>query len=132
MKLKSTLNDYTEAEFQTLVDRIWAVDLPKVDHDRLINHFDQIAGHPKGTDLLFYHPNENPNPNSPGSVVYYVKDWHAKQGRTAFKGQALPDAKPIPAKSAAPINWAQITQQRVARSLADIQKTSAELAASPK
>lgn len=130
MKLKSTLNDYTEAEFQTLVDRIWAVDLPKVDHDRLINHFDQIAGHPKGTDLLFYHPNENPNPNSPGSVVYYVKDWHAKQGRTAFKGQALPDAKPIPAKPAAPINWSQITQQRVARSLADIQKTSAELAAS--
>ncbi len=129
MQLKPTLNDYTEPEFQALVDRIWAVDLPKADHDRLINHFDQIAGHPKGADLLFYHPDEDPNPNSAGSVVYYVKDWHRQQGRVAFKGQASL-AAPAPPAIPAPMNWAQITQQRIAQQLLDSQKTSADLATS--
>ncbi|MFJ2480133.1 S-type pyocin domain-containing protein [Pseudomonas sp. NPDC087598] len=129
MQLKPTLKDYTEPEFQALVDRIWAVDLPNADHDRLINHFDQIAGHPKGADLLFYHPDEDPNPNSAGSVVYYVKDWHRKQGSVAFKGQASL-AAPAPPASPAPMNWAQITQQRIAQQLIDSQKTSADLATS--
>lgn len=129
MQLKPTLKDYTEPEFQALVDRIWAVDLPKVDHDRLINHFDQIAGHPKGADLLFYHPDDDTNPNSAGSVVYYVKDWHRKQGRVAFKGQASL-AAPAPPASPTPMNWAQITHQRIAQQLLDSQKTSADLATS--
>ena len=82
MKLKSTLSDYTEPEFQALVDRIWAVDMPKADHDRLINHFDQIAGHPQGADLLFYPPrDEFDNVYQADTVVYFVKDWHQQQGR---------------------------------------------------
>jgi hypothetical protein len=34
MELKPTLKDYTASEFQTLVERIWAVDLPRQDHIR--------------------------------------------------------------------------------------------------
>src|SRR5688572_5544992 len=83
MELKATLKDYTEPEFQALVDRIWAVDLPKPDHDRLINHFDRVVGHPKGADLLFYPPEDDTNTYLSGSVVYYVKDWYHKQGRAA-------------------------------------------------
>jgi hypothetical protein len=29
MELKATLKDYTEPEFQALVNRIWAVDIPR-------------------------------------------------------------------------------------------------------
>lgn len=57
MELKATLKEYTASEFQALVDRIWAVDLPKLDHDRLINQFDRIVGHPQGACLLFYADN---------------------------------------------------------------------------
>lgn len=130
MKLKSTLGDYTEPEFQALVDRIWAVDVPKADHDRLINHFDRISGHPKGADLLFYHPEDDPNPNSSGSVVYYVKDWHRKQGRVAFKGQAASLAVAPAQWPPAPMDWAQITRQRIAQTQAEVQKIIADLAVS--
>jgi hypothetical protein len=54
MELKTALKEYSASAFQALVNRIWAVDLPKLDHDRLINHFDRIVGHPQGADLLFY------------------------------------------------------------------------------
>ncbi|WP_420233162.1 bacteriocin immunity protein [Pseudomonas sp. ABY48] len=54
MELKPKLQDYTESEFQMFVDKIWSVDASKEDHDRLINHFDRIVGHPSGADLLFY------------------------------------------------------------------------------
>ncbi|MCX4217120.1 MULTISPECIES: bacteriocin immunity protein [Pseudomonas] len=121
MKLKPALNEYTETEFKALVDRIWAVDLAKVDHDRLINHFDQISGHAKGADLLFY-PEDTSNPNSSESVVEYLKAWHHQQGRAIFKGQALANVASPPVTT----NWAQ---QRLAQSLVDVQKMNAELAA---
>ncbi|WP_248742873.1 MULTISPECIES: S-type pyocin domain-containing protein [unclassified Pseudomonas] len=130
MKLKSTLGEYTEPEFQTLVDRIWAVDLPEADHNRLINHFDRIAGHPRGADLLFYHPKTERNPNSSGVVVYHVKAWHGGQGRAAFKGQSLSAATAPSARPRAPVDWAQVTQQRIAKSLADAHKISGDLTVS--
>ncbi len=130
MELKTTLKDYTESEFQSLVNRIWAVDLPKQDHDRLINHFDRIVGHPKGADLLFYPPEDDTNTYSSGSVVYYVKDWHHKQGRAAFKGEGVPGPRPVAARPGAPLTLAQMTQQRIAHNLADVQKVAVDLAAS--
>ncbi|MBP4002357.1 bacteriocin immunity protein [Pseudomonas koreensis] len=130
MKLKPTLGDYTEPEFLALVERIWAVDMPKADHDRLINHFDRISGHPKGADLLFYHPEDDPNPNSSGSVVYYVKDWHRKQGRVAFKGQAASAAVAPAQGPRAPLDQAQIIRQRIAQTQAEVQKIIADLAVS--
>lgn len=130
MELKATLKDYTEPEFQALVDRIWAVDLPKADHDRLINHFDRIAGHPKGADLLFYPPEASYNAYSTGSVVYYVKGWHHKQGRAAFKGESVPAPKPVATRPQTPLIPTQITQQRIAQNLADVQKIAVDLTVS--
>lgn len=72
MELKASLKEYTASEFQTLVDKIWAVDLPKQEHDRLINHFDRIAGHPKGADLLFY-PDDRFEWNDAYLVVHHVQ-----------------------------------------------------------
>jgi hypothetical protein len=130
MELKATLKDYTESECQALVDRIWVVDLPKQDHNRLINHFDRIVGHPKGADLLFYPPEDDYNAHSSGSVVYYVKDWYHKQGRAAFKGEGVPVPRPVAARPGAPLTLEQMTQQRIAHNLADVQKVVVDLAAS--
>ncbi|MHC8371860.1 bacteriocin immunity protein [Pseudomonas sp. MDT1-85] len=130
MELKAPLKDYTEPEFQALVDRIWAVDLPKQDHDRLINHFDSIVGHPKGADLLFYPPEDDTNTYSSGSVVYYVKDWYHKQNRAAFKGEEAPVPRPVVARPGTPLTLAQMTQQRIAHNLADVQKAAVDLVAS--
>lgn len=130
MELKATLKDYTEPEFQALVNRIWAVDLPKQDHDRLINHFDRIVGHPKGADLLFYPAEDDYNGHNTGSVVYYVKDWHHKQGLPAFKGEGIP----VPTSNAnwpsTPMTFAQVTQLRIAQSLAAVQKAAVDVTTS--
>jgi hypothetical protein len=86
MELKAALKDYTEPEFQTLVNRIWAVDMPKRGHDQLINHFDRIVGHPEGADLLFYSKDEY-NPNSPEGVVGHVKEWWQQQASLRSRGR---------------------------------------------
>jgi hypothetical protein len=119
MELKAKLKDYTEPEFQALVNRIWAVDLPKQDHDRLIRHFDGIVGHPNGADLLFYSEDEY-NMNSPELVVAYVNEWWQRQGLAAFKGKSVSLRAPMP----------YVPQQRAAQSLAGVQKIVAELAGS--
>ncbi|WP_449105395.1 bacteriocin immunity protein [Pseudomonas mohnii] len=116
MELKATLKEYTASEFQALVDKIWAVDLPKQEHDRLINHFDRIAGHPKGADLLFY-PEGVFDSNNSYLVVHQVRAWHQKQGVEAFKPEAVPVA-PRPS----------VPRDPVTRSLAEVQKIAADVA----
>ncbi|MHC8367302.1 bacteriocin immunity protein [Pseudomonas sp. ZT5P21] len=118
LELKATLHDYTALEFQALVNRIWAVDLSKPDHDQLINHFDRIVGHPRGADLLFY-PTDKYNSNSPEAVLHHVRTWHHQQGIPAFKGEDVPVAK-IPVAPLTPL----------ARSLAEIDKIMADVAVS--
>lgn len=118
MELKATLHDYTAAEFKALVDRIWAVDLPKKDHDQLLNHFDRIVGHPKGADLLFY-PDDTHNANGSASVVYYVREWHRQRGVVPFRGEDVPVA-PVP----------PTPQNPIARSLASVQAIAGDVAAS--
>ncbi|VVP08218.1 S-type pyocin domain-containing protein [Pseudomonas fluorescens] len=118
MELKASLKEYTASEFQTLVDKIWAVDLPKQEHDRLINHFDRIAGHPKGADLLFY-PDDRFEWNDAYLVVHHVQTWHQKQGVAAFKPEAIPPA-PRPSVPTSP----------VARNLAQVQAIAADVSAS--
>ncbi len=117
MELKAALQHYSTAEFKALVDRIWAVDLPKKDHDQLINHFDRIVGHPKGADLLFY-PDDKHNVNDSESVVHYVRDWHRQRGVVAFRDKTVPTA-PRPSTPLSPI----------ARNLADVQTIAADVAA---
>lgn len=117
MELKTSLKDYTESEFGALVDKIWAVDLPKQEHDQMINHFDQIAGHPQGADLLFY-PDKRFGSNNSSMVVFHVRAWHQKQGVAAFK----PEAISAVTHTSGPTNpWT--------RQLANGQKITADMAA---
>lgn len=117
MELKPTLKDYTASEFEALVSKIWAVDLPKADNDRLIKHFDQIVGHPSGADLLFY-PVDN-GWDGPESVAQHVRVWHQKQTKSAaFKDETISMAPPPVSTSAA------------FRHLAEVQKITADVAVS--
>lgn len=116
MELKATLKDYTAPEFQALINKIWAVDVRKQDHDRLIDHFDRIVGHPKGADLLFY-PDESFDLGSgSNSVLHHVRDWHHGQGVAAFKDEVFP-----PAPWPAPLS-------RIAQNFADVQKVRNDVA----
>jgi hypothetical protein len=117
MELKPTLKDYTASEFQTLVERIWAVDLPRQDHNRLINHFDRVVGHPSGADLLFT-SDETGLADGPDTVVHLVRQWHRTQGLAAFKDEGI----------FVPPPYVQITP--VQRSLAEVQKLAADVAVS--
>ncbi|MFL6535390.1 MAG: bacteriocin immunity protein, partial [Pseudomonas sp.] len=124
MELKPKLQDYTESEFQTFVEKIWNADMRKETHDQLINHFDRIVGHPKGADLLFY-PQDTMNRNSPAGVVHEVKHWHHKKNVIAFKGGVLPaPVKPAPTLSHAGHATARATQE-----LAKARRMAGEIAA---
>ncbi|WP_460125411.1 bacteriocin immunity protein [Pseudomonas sp. S2_C03] len=116
MELKPNLTDYTAAQFQELVNRIWAVDVPQKDHNRLIDHFDQIVGHPNGADLLFSEE-ESGMSQGPETVVHHVRQWHRSQGLSAFKDEGIHEPPP------------PVRATMVQRSLADAQKIAADLAA---
>jgi hypothetical protein len=123
MELKTSLQDYTEPEFLSFVQKIWAVDVHKQDHDRLINHFDRIVDHPKGADLLFY-PDSKFNVHSADFVVYYVKDWHARRGTAAFKGGTAPG--PVPTRPAA-LSARERALKSSNENLAKVQKLAADI-----
>ncbi|CAN1601875.1 bacteriocin immunity protein [Pseudomonas mediterranea] len=111
MELKPRLQDYTESEFQMFVDKIWNVDIGKKDHDRLINHFDRIVGHPSGADLLFY-PQDDVNSNSPTAVVHHVKYWYHQKKVIPFKGGILPaSVEPAPKSTPAERNTARAERE---------------------
>ncbi|WP_339504991.1 bacteriocin immunity protein [Pseudomonas sp. RL_105y_Pfl2_101] len=124
MELKPKLQDYTEAEFQVFVGRIWNVDMGKEEHDRLINHFDRIVGHPKGADLLFY-PEDTGYTNAPETIVHFVKQWHFKKNVIPFKGGVLP----APAKPAPRLSMAQHATARAQRELANAQQLASDITA---
>jgi len=90
MELKPTIQHYTESEFLSLVQTIFDVNVRKEDHDKLINHFDSIAGHPAGADIIFHSRKINRNMAllTPSSVVGFVKNWHIRKGTPYFKEEA--------------------------------------------
>jgi len=122
MELKPKLQDYTETEFQAFVGQIWNVDMGKEEHDRLINHFDRIVGHPKGADLLFY-PENTGYTNAPATIVHFVKQWHFKKNVIPFKGGVLP----APAKPAPRLSMAQHATARAQRELANAQQLATDI-----
>lgn len=124
MELKPKLQDYTETEFQAFVGAIWNVDMGKEEHDRLINHFDRIVGHPKGADLLFY-PEDTGYTNAPETIIHFVKQWHFNKNVIPFKGGVLP----APAKPAPRLSMAQHATARAQRELANAQQLALDITA---
>lgn len=125
MELKATLQDYTQPEFLALVEKIWAVDVRKQDHETLISHFDRVSGHPKGADLIFYPGIEfEASGHDAGNVVQFVKSWQNRQGKTAFKGEVLPAPKATPGPRLSVREQALI---RSSKELSNAQKMDSDL-----
>ncbi|WP_176508300.1 MULTISPECIES: bacteriocin immunity protein [Pseudomonas] len=55
---KHSLADYTCAEFTTVVEELLQASGTSAWQDRLLEHFIEMAGHPDGSDLLYYPANE--------------------------------------------------------------------------
>lgn len=123
MKLESRLQDYDEQSFLSLVTTLWNVESQKSEHNSLIDHFDQIVGHPAGSDLLFYsNADETGNINSPEHIVETIKFWHQQNGRVAFKGQTL---QPPPVRQT--LTREQRATQSSNRNLEKVRKLVAEI-----
>ncbi len=117
MELKKILSDYTHDQFKALVSAIWNAEMDHEAHAQLIEHFDQIVGHPLGADLLFYPPDlDTGNDHSVNSVVFHVKHWHNTQGRIAFSNE------PVPVPPARPPVRLSAQERKVAESTKDLAK----------
>ncbi|MGN1620181.1 bacteriocin immunity protein, partial [Yersinia enterocolitica] len=51
--------------------------------DELLEHFERITEHPKGTDLIYYPPSDSEC--TPEKILETVKKWRAENGKPGFK-----------------------------------------------
>lgn len=79
------ITDYTEDEFVKFIHQILIVNKEGTDAalGELLQQFRQIAGHPDGTDLIFYP--EPGSDNSAEGITQVVKAWRIAQGLPGFK-----------------------------------------------
>jgi len=82
------LEDFSEAEFSELVSKLFGAEYEtEAEDDRAIKEFCRLAGHPSGSDLLFY-PDPS-RPNTTEGVVNEIKAWRAANGKPGFKQPKL-------------------------------------------
>lgn len=89
--IKSSIEDYTEAEFMLLLCEFFEDTnglkgaALEAHLSQLTDHFVSIVGHPRGSDLIFY-----PVPgvdDSPEGVLCEVKKWRLANGLPCFKAE---------------------------------------------
>ncbi|MBD2784835.1 bacteriocin immunity protein [Xenorhabdus sp. DI] len=84
MKLKNSINDYTEEEFLKLLQIICDSDTEtEEEHNSLIDHFEEVTEHPSGSDLIYF-PKEGED-DSPAGILKTVKEWRLNNGKPGFK-----------------------------------------------
>jgi hypothetical protein len=81
------IEDITEADFLAFVRRICMADYKtERQHGEAVYQFNQMSGHPDGSDLI-YHPKSSAG-NSPEAVVKEIKDWRVANGKPGFKPES--------------------------------------------
>jgi hypothetical protein len=84
MTLKSKLEEYTEAEYMALVERLFEGNYAsEEEHDAIIENIVTTSEHPDGTGIL-YDPREGIE-DSPKGVINAIKQWRLDNGKTGFK-----------------------------------------------
>ncbi|MDH0649169.1 bacteriocin immunity protein [Pseudomonas sp. GD03858] len=89
MIFKDKFEDYTEAEFLTLLNTLFDEhpDLDGPTQERLTNkvvsHFERVTEHPDRSDVIFYPPEGAVD--SPEGILQRVKQWRAANGKPGFK-----------------------------------------------
>ncbi|EGQ7978156.1 bacteriocin immunity protein [Vibrio cholerae] len=82
--MKDDISDYSQSEFFQLVNRICVEDYAtEQEHIDAVLHFEEMTGHPDGSDLIYYP--ENPEDGTPENIVKIVKEWRFSQGLPCFK-----------------------------------------------
>ena len=85
MELKSSFSEYTEAEFLVFMKEIFQENVAETDEhlDKLLEHFEKITEHPKGTDLIYYAVSDLDS--TPEAITKKVSEWRAANGKPGFK-----------------------------------------------
>ncbi len=82
--MKNNISEYTQSEFLQLVNRICVDDYAtEQEHIDAVLHFEEMTGHPDGSDLIYYP--ENAEDGTPENIVRIVKEWRLSQGLSCFK-----------------------------------------------
>jgi len=61
---KTILSEYSKDEFTLFLDEIISAKGGDEYQEKLINHFSKIVSHPSGTDLIFWVPDDEANPET--------------------------------------------------------------------
>lgn len=80
---KQNLADYTYAEFESVVEELLQAAGTSAWQDRLLEHFIAVAGHPDGSDLIYY--TETAHECCAEQVIAQVVAWRKSQGLALFK-----------------------------------------------
>lgn len=129
MDLKPTLQHYTRAEFSTLIESILNFETLATEHDRLVDHFDRVCGHPEGADLLFY-PRRvwgGAGVRRVDSVLDKLKQSANSRGLPAFSDDTVPTPPAPPARLTAQQRAQQRVQRASLRNLERAQQLAAKL-----
>ncbi|MBL0797236.1 MULTISPECIES: bacteriocin immunity protein [Pseudomonas] len=86
MKFKNKFEEYTEAEYVALINRLVEGDYSsEKEHDAIVDNIVKTSEHPNGTDVLYY-PEEGTD-DSPAGVLETIKAWRAANGKPGFKNE---------------------------------------------
>lgn len=84
MNTYTSITDYTEQEFLAFIEAI--IHEGKCNNpgklDRMIEHFNDVAGHPDGSDLIVRCPRKE---YFAATILEKVKAWHLENNKPCFK-----------------------------------------------
>lgn len=83
MELKTSISDYTEAEFKKIIEAIINCEDDEKTQDDNLEHFIRVTEYPSGSDLIYYP--EGDNDGSTEAVIKEIKEWRAVNGKPGFK-----------------------------------------------
>jgi hypothetical protein len=86
MILKNKFEQYTEAEYAALINRLVSGDYSSErEHDAIVANIVATSEHPNGSDILYY-PEEGVE-DSPEGALETIKAWRAANGKPGFKAE---------------------------------------------
>lgn len=86
MSFKNKLEEYTESEYKTLIQRLFDGDYSsEKELDKIVEIVVMTSEHPSGSDILYFP--EDGIEDSPEGVLYVIKQWRAANGKPGFKSE---------------------------------------------
>jgi hypothetical protein len=86
MTFKKKLEDYTESEYKTLIQRLFTGDYTsEAELDEIVETIVNTSEHPNGSDVMYY-PSAGAE-DSPEGVLNTIKTWRVANGKPGFKAE---------------------------------------------